>query len=106
MPVNSKKNIKIDAVMTGSGFIFNQTDILTIEFCKGIRVDPIAEVYVPAVIIKLYVKWQMSVSENINIMMISTSEIKVSCVIEEKYTELAVRVLHEVFGLDEGADKN
>ena len=38
--------------------------------------------------------------ENINIMMISTSEIKVSCVIEEKYTELAVRVLHEAFGLD------
>ena len=38
--------------------------------------------------------------ENINIMMISTSEIKISCVIEEKYTELAVRVLHESFGLD------
>ena len=38
--------------------------------------------------------------ENINIMMISTSEIKVSCVIEEKYTELAVRVLHEVFRLE------
>ncbi len=38
--------------------------------------------------------------ENINIIMISTSEIKVSCVIEEKYTELAVRVLHKAFGLD------
>ncbi len=37
--------------------------------------------------------------ENINIMMISTSEIKISCIIEEKYTELAVRVLHETFGL-------
>ncbi len=36
----------------------------------------------------------------INILMISTSEIKVSCVIEEKYTELAVRALHEGFGLD------
>lgn len=36
----------------------------------------------------------------INIMMISTSEIKVSCVIDEKYTELAVRALHEAFGLD------
>ncbi len=39
-------------------------------------------------------------AENINVMMISTSEIKISCVIEEKYTELAVRVLHEAFGLD------
>ena len=38
--------------------------------------------------------------ENINIMMISTSEIRISCVIEEKYTELAVRVLHSAFGLD------
>jgi aspartate kinase len=37
--------------------------------------------------------------EKINIIMISTSEIKVSCVIEAKYTELAVRVLHEAFGL-------
>jgi aspartate kinase len=37
--------------------------------------------------------------EKINIQMISTSEIKVSCVIEAKYMELAVRVLHEAFGL-------
>jgi len=37
--------------------------------------------------------------EKINILMISTSEIKISCVIEAKYTELAVRVLHEAFGL-------
>jgi len=38
--------------------------------------------------------------EGINIEMISTSEIKISCVISSKYTELAVRVLHEAFGLD------
>ncbi|WP_291320295.1 aspartate kinase, partial [Desulfonatronospira sp.] len=37
--------------------------------------------------------------ENINIQIISTSEIKISCLIEEKYTELAVRTLHEAFGL-------
>jgi aspartate kinase len=37
--------------------------------------------------------------EKINILMISTSEIKISCIIEAKYTELAVRVLHEAFGL-------
>jgi len=37
--------------------------------------------------------------EGINIMMISTSEIKVSCVVEAKYTELAVTVLHDAFGL-------
>ena len=38
--------------------------------------------------------------ENINIMMISTSEIRISCIVEEKYTELAVRVLHNAFELD------
>jgi aspartate kinase len=40
--------------------------------------------------------------EGVNIQMISTSEIKVSCVIDDKYTELAVRVLHSAFGLDKG----
>ena len=38
--------------------------------------------------------------DGINIMMISTSEIKISCVVEEKYMELAVRGLHEEFELD------
>ncbi|OGW38192.1 MAG: aspartate kinase [Nitrospirae bacterium GWC2_56_14] len=41
--------------------------------------------------------------EGINIMMISTSEIKISCVIDAKYTELAVRVLHETFEMDKAA---
>ena len=40
--------------------------------------------------------------EGVNIQMISTSEIKVSCIIEDKYAELAVRVLHDAFGLSEG----
>jgi aspartate kinase len=39
--------------------------------------------------------------EGINIEMISTSEIKISVVIDEKYTELAVRVLHKAFGLEQ-----
>jgi aspartate kinase len=38
--------------------------------------------------------------EGINIQMISTSEIKISVVIDEKYMELAVRVLHKAFGLE------
>ncbi|WP_031405977.1 aspartate kinase [Thiomonas sp. FB-Cd] len=41
--------------------------------------------------------------EGINIQMISTSEIKVSVLIEEKYLELAVRALHKAFDLDEQA---
>jgi len=38
--------------------------------------------------------------ENINIEMISTSEIKISMIIDEKYAELAVRALHEAYELD------
>ena len=45
--------------------------------------------------------FEVLAKENINIIMISTSEIKISCIIEEKYTELAVRVLHKAFGLDD-----
>ncbi|MBX3198856.1 MAG: aspartate kinase [Labilithrix sp.] len=40
-------------------------------------------------------------AENINIQAISTSEIKVSCLVHEKYTELAVRALHDGFGLSQ-----
>lgn len=39
-------------------------------------------------------------AENINIRLISTSEIRISCVVSEKYAELAVRVIHTAFGLD------
>ncbi|MCL2871845.1 MAG: aspartate kinase [Betaproteobacteria bacterium] len=42
-------------------------------------------------------------AEGINILMISTSEIKISVVIEEKYLELAVRILHKAFDLDKAA---
>ncbi len=43
--------------------------------------------------------------EGINIMMISTSEIKISCVIEEKHLQQAMRALHKAFGLDGKASK-
>ena len=44
--------------------------------------------------------------ENINIIMISTSEIRVSCIIDEKYGELAVRVLHKAFNINAGREKD
>ncbi|HMG24134.1 MAG TPA: ACT domain-containing protein [Kofleriaceae bacterium] len=43
----------------------------------------------------------MLAAENINIQLISTSEIKVSCVIARRYAELAVQCLHEGFGLSQ-----
>ena len=44
--------------------------------------------------------------EGINIQMISTSEIKVSVVVDEKYLELGVRTLHEAFGLQEAEGRS
>ncbi|MCX8500676.1 MAG: ACT domain-containing protein, partial [Alphaproteobacteria bacterium] len=44
--------------------------------------------------------FQALAKESINILVISTSEIKISVLIEEKYTELAVRALHSAYGLD------
>jgi aspartate kinase len=44
--------------------------------------------------------FQVLAQEGINIQVISTSEIKVSCLVQSKYTELAVRALHTAFGLD------
>lgn len=54
-----------------------------------------------------YTMFDVLAKENINIRMISTSEIKISVVIDEKYLELGVRSLHEAFGLDsDGQLKN
>jgi aspartate kinase len=44
-------------------------------------------------------------AEGINIRMISTSEIKISVVVDEKYLELAVRALHSAFELDKVAEE-
>jgi len=43
--------------------------------------------------------------ENINIKLISTSEIKITCLIDEKYIELAIRALHTAFGLDKSPEE-
>ncbi len=48
--------------------------------------------------------FQTLAKEGINISLISTSEIKISCIIEKKYTELAVRALHDAFGLGDVPD--
>ncbi|MDX1609745.1 MAG: aspartate kinase [Halofilum sp. (in: g-proteobacteria)] len=49
--------------------------------------------------------FQALAAEGINIQMISTSEIKISVVIQEKYLELGVRALHSAFGLDAPAER-
>ncbi len=72
---------------------------------KGISVDNnIAKVSIVGVGMKTHSgvaakMFETFAEQGINIKMISTSEIKVSCVIDSKYTELAVRVLHDAFEL-------
>ena len=46
--------------------------------------------------------FQTLAEKGINILVISTSEIKVSVLIEEEYAELALRTLHSAYGLDAG----
>jgi aspartate kinase len=48
--------------------------------------------------------FEILAQEGINIRMISTSEIKVSVVVDEKYLELGVRALHSGFGLEHAID--
>jgi aspartate kinase len=70
---------------------------------KGVNVDPdIAKVSVVGVGMRTHAgvaakMFQVLAEEGVNIEMISTSEIKISVVIAAKYTELAVRVLHDAF---------
>jgi aspartate kinase len=70
---------------------------------KGVKIDTdMAKISVIGVGMRTHAgvaakMFEVLAREGINIEMISTSEIKISVVIETKYTELAVRVLHEAF---------
>ena len=70
--------------------------------------DKIAKVSVVGVGMRSHVgiarkMFETLAKEGINIQMISTSEIKISVVVEDKYMELAVRVLHQAFDLDKAS---
>lgn len=75
----------------------NADDILTAEDIAKVSVTGVGMKNHSGVAAKMF---STLADENINIRLISTSEIRISCVIEEKYSELAVRVLHTAFGLD------
>ncbi len=116
------KNINVDMIVQNVGkdnkanltFTVPQTELeLTKEVLKeyeknaeGIEYDDsIAKVSVVGVGMKSHSgvaakAFETLADENINILMISTSEIKISMVIDEKYGELAVRALHKAYELD------
>ena len=72
--------------------------------------DKIAKVSIVGVGMRSYVgiaskMFRSLAEEGINIQMISTSEIKISVIVDEKYMELAVRILHKTFDLDQAVLK-
>ena len=74
----------------------NARDVMTDENISKVSVVGVGMRSHAGVATKMF---QALAKEGINIQMISTSEIKVSVVVDAKYTELAVRVLHDAFGL-------
>ncbi len=90
----------------------------SLEICRGIKEDlgasevsgteDIAKVSIIGLGMRSYsgvasIMFSALAKEGINIEMISTSEIKISCVIQKKYAELAVRTLHDVFELEKAS---
>lgn len=109
---NTSEDGLTDLTFTVSKADFQETMVLVSKVAEEIKAhkvmgdEDIAKVSIVGVGMRSHAgvaqkMFEALAAENINIMMISTSEIKVSCVIEEKYTELAVRVLHRTFGLDD-----
>src|SRR5476651_1471737 len=118
-------NIDVDMIVQNVGhdgltdfsFTVNRSDYpRTLEILKPVALhikarevqggDKIAKVSVVGVGMRSHAgiastAFRTLAEEGINIQMISTSEIKISIVIDEKYMELAVRVLHKAFGLEQ-----
>ncbi|MDD2699505.1 MAG: aspartate kinase [Arcobacteraceae bacterium] len=89
-----------DLIKTKNAMVAFQKDVQNIDYNEAI-----AKVSIVGVGMKSHTgvaskAFQAMANENINIRIISTSEIKISMIIDEKYSELAVRALHEAYELD------
>lgn len=105
--------------ITDISFTVLEADLAkSLEICRGIKEDlgardvsgteDIAKVSIIGLGMRSYsgvasTMFSALAKEGINIEMISTSEIKISCVVQKKYAELAVRTLHDVFELEKSA---
>jgi aspartate kinase len=84
------------AITQGTAKDVEAKDVITDENISKISIVGVGMRSHAGVATKMF---QVLAKEGINIQMISTSEIKISVVVDAKYTELAVRVLHDAFGL-------
>ena len=117
----AEKNINVDMIIqnvgqdgtTNLGFTVPQNELHVAKECMDklsasreiLYNDEIVEVSVVGVGMKSHtgvasLAFQTLANEGINIQMISTSEIKISMIVDQKYGELAVRALHEAYKLD------
>jgi aspartate kinase len=120
----AEANVVVDLIIQNSSadgytdvsFTVPEADLAkTLEICKGIKEKlgaadvtgnpDIAKVSIIGLGMRSYSgvaakMFSALFKEGINIEMISTSEIKISCVVRKKYAELAVRALHDVFELE------
>jgi len=108
---NTRSGGQTDLTFTVNKSDLKQAQIIAEKIAKNIEAeevlvaDDIAKVSVIGVGMKNHAgvaatMFSALAAENINIRLISTSEIRISCVIDDRYAELAVRVLHEAFNLD------
>jgi len=94
----SRKDVKVAAeVIKAVAADIGATSVEIDEHVAKVSIIGVGMISQPGVASRMFAALAR---EGINIMMISTSEIKISCVVQSKYTELAVMVLHEAFGLD------
>ena len=117
----AEKNINVDMIIqnvgqdgtTNLGFTIPQNELHIAKECMDklsasreiLYNDEIVKVSVVGVGMKSHtgvasLAFQTLANEGINIQMISTSEIKISMIVDQKYGELAVRALHEAYKLD------
>nr|WP_314565478.1 aspartate kinase [uncultured Campylobacter sp.] len=117
----AEKNINVDMIIqnvgqdgtTNLGFTIPQNELHVAKECMDklsasreiLYNDEIVKVSVVGVGMKSHtgvasLAFQTLANEGINIQMISTSEIKISMIVDQKYGELAVRTLHEAYKLD------
>ena len=106
----AEKNISVDMIIQNATsntegradvtFTVSKTDLVR---AKPFIEEVAAKVGASAVKYDAAKMFKLLANEGINIQAISTSEIKVSCIVHQKYTELAVRTLHDGFGLAQPA---
>lgn len=106
------QNVNADGKATDITFTVPRTELdRTIAAIKALNIgnyttdDKVAKISVIGVGMKTHSgiaqkMFQVLAEKNINILVISTSEIKISVLIDEAYTELAIRALHTAYGLD------